>query len=74
MSSDTTNRTARALRVVGLPGDGVGPEVYQSACQILAVMDELFDLPIELDLGEGRAHHAAGRNERIAVAAATLRS
>ena len=49
MSSDTTNKTAQALRVVGLPGDGVGPEVYQSACQILAVMDELFDLPIELD-------------------------
>ncbi len=54
MSSDSTsntvqNNTARTFRVVGLPGDGVGPEVYESACQVLAFMDELFGLPIELD-------------------------
>jgi 3-isopropylmalate dehydrogenase len=49
MSSDTKNRAGRPLRVVGLPGDGVGPEVYASACQVLGVMDELFNLPIELD-------------------------
>jgi 3-isopropylmalate dehydrogenase len=49
MSNDSTSNTARAFRVVGLPGDGVGPEVYQSACQVLAVMKDLFDLSIELD-------------------------
>ncbi len=49
MSNDTTNNPARAYRVVGLPGDGVGAEVYQSARQVLAVMDDLFNLPIELD-------------------------
>ncbi len=49
MSSATADNTSRTFRVVGLPGDGVGPEVYQSACQVLAVMDELFNLPIELD-------------------------
>ena len=49
MSSASANSTTRAYRVVGLPGDGVGPEVYQSACQVLVVMDELFNLPIELD-------------------------
>ncbi len=49
MSNDTTNKTTRSFRVVGLPGDGIGPEVYASACQVLAVMDELFNLPIELD-------------------------
>ena len=49
MSSATANNTTRVFRVVGLPGDGIGPEVYQSACQVLAVMDELFNLPIELD-------------------------
>ena len=49
MNNDTANNTTRAFRVVGLPGDGVGPEVYQSACQVLAVMDELFSLPLELD-------------------------
>ncbi len=49
MSNDTTNNTTRVFRVVGLPGDGVGPEVFESARQVLAVMDELFNLPIELD-------------------------
>jgi 3-isopropylmalate dehydrogenase len=54
MSNDTASNTvrdntARTFRVVGLPGDGIGPEVYASACQVLAFMDELFGLPIELD-------------------------
>ena len=49
MNNDTANNPAQAFRVVGLPGDGVGAEVYQSARQVLAVMDDLFNLPIELD-------------------------
>ncbi len=49
MSSAAANNSTRACRVVGLPGDGVGPEVYQSACQVIAVMDKLFNLHIELD-------------------------
>jgi 3-isopropylmalate dehydrogenase len=49
MNNNTTNKNARIPRVVGLPGDGVGPEVYASACQVLAVMNEQFQLPIELD-------------------------
>ncbi len=49
MSSGTTNKKDHSFRVVGLPGDGVGAEVYQSACQVLAVMEDLFDFTIELD-------------------------
>lgn len=49
MSNATANNPKRAFRVVGLPGDGIGPEVYASACQVLAVLDERFNLPIELD-------------------------
>jgi len=49
MNNDTANNPDRPFRVVGLPGDGVGAEVYESARQVLAVMDELFNLPIELD-------------------------
>jgi 3-isopropylmalate dehydrogenase len=49
MSNDITNNNNRAFRVVGLPGDGVGVEVYQSAKQVLAVMKDLFNLNIELD-------------------------
>jgi 3-isopropylmalate dehydrogenase len=49
MSKDSANKTKPAFRVAGLPGDGVGPEVYQSARQVLAVMGELFNLPVELD-------------------------
>lgn len=47
MSNATANKP---FRVVGLPGDGVGPEVYASACQVLAVISERFDLPIELEV------------------------
>jgi len=37
------------FRVVGLPGDGIGPEVYASACRVLAVLQETHGLRIELD-------------------------
>ena len=49
MSSDTASSPERTFRVIGLPGDGIGPEVYASACQVLAVMEELFGIRIELD-------------------------
>ncbi len=49
MSSDMANNPGRTFRVVGLPGDGIGPEVYASACRVLAVMQDQFGLHIELD-------------------------
>ena len=49
MSSKTENKPVRTFRVVGLPGDGIGPEVYASACQVLAVMQDKFGIHIELD-------------------------
>jgi 3-isopropylmalate dehydrogenase len=39
----------RPFRLVGLPGDGIGPEVYASACQVLAVLQQGHGLRIELD-------------------------
>ncbi len=32
-----------------MPGDGIGPEVYASACRVLAVLQETHGLRIELD-------------------------
>jgi 3-isopropylmalate dehydrogenase len=54
--------TGRTFRVVGLPGDGIGPEVYQSACRVLGVMEQLYGLTVELDeqLIGGAAVDAAG--------------
>jgi len=49
MSSSMGNKPVRTFKVVGLPGDGIGPEVYASACRVLAVMEEKFGLRIELD-------------------------
>ncbi len=47
---DQSNSTgARVFRVVGLPGDGIGPEVYASACQALDVLEQRFGVAIELD-------------------------
>lgn len=49
MNIATTSDTPGKFRIVGLPGDGVGPEVYASACRVLGVMGEMFNLDIELD-------------------------
>ena len=38
-----------SFRVVGLPGDCIGPEVYASACRVLATLQETHGLSIELD-------------------------
>jgi 3-isopropylmalate dehydrogenase len=38
-----------AFRIVGLPGDGIGPEVYASARRVLAVMEKTHGLAIQLD-------------------------
>jgi 3-isopropylmalate dehydrogenase len=37
------------FKIVGLPGDGIGPEVYAAACRALAVLQETHGLRIELD-------------------------
>jgi 3-isopropylmalate dehydrogenase len=49
MGDQTIGSAAKAFRVVGLPGDGIGPEVYESACQVLAVLKERYQLDIQLD-------------------------
>jgi 3-isopropylmalate dehydrogenase len=38
-----------AFRIVGLPGDCIGPEVYASACQVLVALSEQHGLRFELD-------------------------
>jgi 3-isopropylmalate dehydrogenase len=59
---DDSRMSDSAFRVVGLPGDGIGPEVYASACRVLAVLQETHGLRIELDeqLIGGAAVDAAG--------------
>jgi 3-isopropylmalate dehydrogenase len=49
MSSNKTNKSGSSFKVVGLPGDGVGAEVYASACQVLGVFENQYGLSIELD-------------------------
>jgi len=49
MTENSIDTAARAFRVVGLPGDGIGPEVYASACRVLAVLEQRFGLEILLD-------------------------
>ena len=49
MSSDNQAPSKQSFRVVGLPGDGVGAEVYASACQVLSVLQKNYGLTIELD-------------------------
>jgi 3-isopropylmalate dehydrogenase len=49
MGDQSKDAGARVFRVVGLPGDGIGPEVYASACQALDVLERRFGVSIELD-------------------------
>jgi len=49
MNENSIQAAARAFRIVGLPGDGIGPEVYASACRALAVLEQRFGLEIQLD-------------------------
>jgi 3-isopropylmalate dehydrogenase len=62
MSEKQLSGSATAFRVVGLPGDGVGPEVYESACRVISVLRESHGLLIDLDeqLIGGAAVDAAG--------------
>ena len=46
---DDNRMSHPAFRIVGLPGDGIGPEVYASACAVLAVLQETHGLHIELE-------------------------
>lgn len=36
-------------KIVGLPGDGIGPEVYAEAARVLTRLDEIFALDIEFE-------------------------
>ena len=60
--SEENAKAPPAFRVVGLPGDGIGPEVYASACRALATLGETHGLQFELDeqLIGGAAVDAAG--------------
>ena len=49
MSSASVTEEKRIFRVVGLPGDGIGPEVYTSARHVLDVMEKHHGLSIQLD-------------------------
>jgi len=48
MTNESGTR-GRPFKVVGLPGDGIGPEVYSAARRVLDVLGESRDLHIELD-------------------------
>jgi 3-isopropylmalate dehydrogenase len=39
----------RPFKVVGLPGDGIGPEVYAAACQVLSALQETHGLHFHLN-------------------------
>jgi 3-isopropylmalate dehydrogenase len=43
------HKVAKSFRVVALPGDGVGTEVYAAAVQVLDVLTPQFDVDIQLD-------------------------
>lgn len=49
MNKQGQKDTGRYFRIVGLPGDGIGTEVYASARHVLGVMEEHFGLRVELD-------------------------
>jgi 3-isopropylmalate dehydrogenase len=49
MSNATASEGKRVFRVVGLPGDGIGPEVYASARRVLGVLEESHGISIRLD-------------------------
>jgi 3-isopropylmalate dehydrogenase len=44
-----TNSDRKNFRIVALPGDGVGPEVYAAAVAVLKVLESRFGLSFELD-------------------------
>ena len=49
MTTYPKNAETRTFRVVGLPGDGIGPEVYASACRVLSLLEKTHGLAIQLD-------------------------
>ena len=46
------SRTARAMRFLVLPGDGIGPEIAAAALEVLQAADRRFGLDIELEYEE----------------------
>lgn len=49
MKNGPENQHSQTFHVVGLPGDGIGPEVYESACSVLSVMEQTHGLSLNLD-------------------------
>jgi len=49
MSNGPASKSNRSFRVAGLPGDGIGPEVYASACRVLDVMEKSHGISIQMD-------------------------
>lgn len=49
MNSEATSGGGRVFRVVGLPGDGIGPEVYASAKRVLRALESRHGLEVRLD-------------------------
>ena len=49
MKNSPENQHSQTFHVVGLPGDGIGPEVYDSACSVLSVMEQTHGLSLNLD-------------------------
>jgi 3-isopropylmalate dehydrogenase len=49
MSDPSDNQKSRSFRITGLPGDGIGPEVYDSACSVLSAMEKTHGLQLRLD-------------------------
>ncbi len=49
MDIEPSNTGEQTFKVVGLPGDGIGPEVYESARRVLAAMQESHGVNIVLD-------------------------
>ena len=41
--------SGRSFRVTGLPGDGIGPEVYESARSVLMALEKTHGLQVQLD-------------------------
>lgn len=62
MNDHSRTKPGRTFRVVGLPGDGIGPEVYESARRVLSVMEQTHGLLVQLDeqLIGGAAIDASG--------------
>ena len=72
MKSQAKDGTKRAFRVVGLPGDGIGPEVFASARRVLETMEAVHGFRLQLD--EQRIGGAAVDADGDPLPAATIQA